>query len=128
MRDIVDAYWESLSDEERAKWTAEAATHGLRPPTPGIASAVTAPQYLVPMNIGPDASNDAGGIFTIFLDGLIKRPATGTLTIRCYWCDENRHLLNEDLQDGWHLVEDAAKPDRPAHYMCPDCAKTEIPE
>lgn len=148
MRDIVEDYWESLSDEEKSKWTipdeeiakqaAEAkakldAMHvrlfGSEPPAlPGIASAIAQPQSLVQQLIGPSTPVASNDMATIFLDGVIKRPATGTLSIRCFWCEQNKHLLNEDLQDGWHLIEDAAKPDRPAHYMCPDCAKTEIPE
>lgn len=159
MRDIVDDYWDSLSDEEKAKWVdslsdeeiakqaAEARakldaihTHlyGGEPPAllatmPGTVSAVAQPQYIVPMNIGPDGPPMQP--MTIFLDGLIKRPMSDDLNLGCAWCEvsvrvpfprDNRATdwMHASVPEGWRLIG----PSDDSRYMCPACVKTEIPE
>ncbi len=54
-----------------------------------------------------------------------------TLLARCWWCSVSYMPMpghNEPLPDGWRewmFMEGARKRFR---FMCPDCAKTEIPE
>jgi hypothetical protein len=145
MRDIVEDYWASLSDEERAKFenpspeelekqeAETAAFFNKMIATPGMVSAVAQPQYLVPTTIGPDEPPMQP--MTIFLDGLIKRPMSDELNLGCAWCEvsvripfprDNRATdwMHTVVPEGWHLVEAPAD----CRYMCPLCVETEIPE
>ena len=75
---------------------------------------------------------EANNFVTIFLDGLIKRPAPENDThVYCDWCDA-KVVPNTDgwaigfsLPDGWKMIE---RPDSPHSIMCPACVESEIHE
>jgi hypothetical protein len=130
MRDIVEDYWASLPDEEKAKWEAEAEAAGLA--APGMVSDIASPQLLVPTTIGPDQPPMQP--MTIFLDGRIKRPMSDELNLGCAWCEVSVRLpfprdnratdwMHTVIPEGWRLIE---SPDD-CRYMCPDCVRAEIP-
>lgn len=151
-RDLVDDYWNSLSPEEREKWSAPlspeeharatelvnaltARTELSAFPTGPVSNLLEIVNWeLVPVS-GKDAADiplDDGPLITVFLDGYVKRPVDDTIIALCGFCGDVSVRVTGDaeqltpftLPDGW--IQLWREPEN--MFMCPNCAKTEMPE
>lgn len=161
IRDIVEDYWDSLSDEQKAKFDTEIAKqateaeakmdeirtrlYGSEPPAFPTHSASNLLEVrngeLVPVSAEDAAKipvyQPPGGVFpTIFLSGLIKRPASvddnTPAVLVCEWCGFtipdpiDLHHDTNIVPDGWLSV---ARPLSDEHaVMCPACVRAELEE
>lgn len=163
--DMVEEFWLGMSEEDREQFEKglddaglqeqvektraklneirtrlAGSMYGSEPP----AIAGTAPNLMewTRSGIVPVSAEDAanipihkGAVATIFLDGLIKRPADDVQEdmLHCAWCDASILAPHGfSLPDGWDEIEvgQSVKTETGADflYMCDPCKKQELPE
>jgi hypothetical protein len=128
IRDIVEDYWESLPEEQKILWNKPLSDEER-------AKAIEAQAKLEEI-LGRPTVTAQEPLVTIFLDGLIKRPASvdddTPAVLVCEWCGFtipdpiDLHHDTDIVPDGWVSV---ARPLSNEHaVMCPACVRTELEE
>ena len=129
IRDIVEDYWASLPEEQKILWDKPLSDEE-------FAKAHGEAQAKLEKILNRPTVTAQGPLVTIFLDGLIKRPASvddnTPAVLVCEWCGFtipdpiDLHHDTNIVPDGWLSV---ARPLSDEHaVMCPACVRAELEE